>query len=246
MPMKVTSLHFALPMVVSVLWSHTQAFAQFTDKSKLPVSDKDSYERLKIEQQDYGYVLQTAIWPRDQDGSYNIYVCWQNSSGHYEKEKSWVKNSVSESWSKFAPINFLYWGDCSTNQSGIRIRISDSGPHVTALGARLSMQNQEMVLNFSFNNWSETCKASEGRRKSCIESIAVHEFGHALAFAHEHNRWDRPGECTERPQGSDGNRLLTEYDPKSVMNYCNPVYNNDGQLSDLDIKSVRIVYGERR
>jgi hypothetical protein len=37
--------------------------------------------------------------------------------------------------------------------------------------------------------------------------------------------------------------MLTPYDPESVMNYCNPVYNNDGRLSLRDIQSVQLKYG---
>jgi hypothetical protein len=37
--------------------------------------------------------------------------------------------------------------------------------------------------------------------------------------------------------------MLTPYDPHSVMNYCNQKYNNDGQLSDLDVKALQQIYG---
>lgn len=37
--------------------------------------------------------------------------------------------------------------------------------------------------------------------------------------------------------------LLTAYDPLSVMNYCNMRYNNDGNLSALDIAAVVALYG---
>jgi hypothetical protein len=45
------------------------------------------------------------------------------------------------------------------------------------------------------------------------------------------------------PQGTTGDVLLTPYDPSSVMNYCNSKYNNDGQLSELDIAGLRQLYG---
>ena len=78
----------------------------------------------------------------------------------------------------------------------------------------------------------------------CIKAIAVHEFGHAIGFAHEQNRPDTPGECQQPKQGENGDLLLTPYDPNSVMNYCNQKYNNDGKLSPLDIGAVQKLYGK--
>jgi hypothetical protein len=71
----------------------------------------------------------------------------------------------------------------------------------------------------------------------------VHEFGHALGFAHEQNRPDRPSTCTEPAQGSNGNLMIGAWDLQSVMNYCNPDWNGNGQLSATDIAGVRQLYG---
>jgi hypothetical protein len=100
-----------------------------------------------------------------------------------------------------------------------------------------------MVLNFTFENWNTSCK---GKRDYCIYAIAVHEFGHAIGFAHEQNRPDTVGDCAQLKQGTSGDTMhLTPWDLHSVMNYCNPQYNNDGKLSPFDIKAVRYVYGAR-
>ena len=122
--------------------------------------------------------------------------------------------------------------------------MDDAGPHTKGLGKFISGIKQGMVLNFTFQTWSPTCSQPESMRKQCIESIAVHEFGHAIGFAHEQNRPDTPGECANLKQGTNGDRLdITPWDPHSVMNYCNPVYNNNGNLSEFDIKAVQYVYG---
>lgn len=137
-------------------------------------------------------------------------------------------------------MSFSGWKKCATLNKGIRIRIEDSGPHTKGLGNQLDGKLDGMVLNFTFENWSEGCKT---QREFCIRAIAVHEFGHALGFAHEQNRFDAPGECRKLAQATDPDRLLTPYDPNSVMNYCNDKYNNNGKLSTLDVAAVQFLYG---
>ncbi|WP_205525403.1 FG-GAP-like repeat-containing protein [Pyxidicoccus trucidator] len=152
-----------------------------------------------------------------------------------------MQNAAEGTWGSVSRVDFVGWGTCTSTSRGIRIRIADTGPHVKQLGSRLDGYVNGMELNFTFANWGQSCQS---QREFCIRAIAVHEFGHALGFAHEQNRPDRPSTCTEPAQGSNGNLMIGAWDLRSVMNYCNPDWNGNGQLSATDIAGVVQLYGD--
>ncbi|VAW45039.1 hypothetical protein MNBD_GAMMA04-660 [hydrothermal vent metagenome] len=189
------------------------------------------------------YPLDTAIWQ-----NLNIPVCWENI-GESPAKRASVENAVQATWEANSQVDFTGWGQCPNgNFAGIRIGIEDNarlGPHTKGMGTEMKGRPNGMMLNFTQENWGQRCTALYGLQ-TCIEWIAIHEFGHALAFGHEQKRDDTPFECSSRMEpggGGQGNVIFTEWDQNSIMNYCSPNYNGHGRLSAIDILTVQAYYG---
>lgn len=184
----------------------------------------------------FGVVIRKSKW-----ATTNINVCWENAKPEDEAHRQLVKKAVADTWEKHSVIRFQSWGDCQNGSLGIRIRVADKAPRTEAIGRYLNGRPNGMTLNFSFRHWGPECSKNVD---FCIAASAAHEFGHALGFTHEQNRNDAPLQCRrEKAQGSVGDYKVTKYDAKSIMNYCNPHWLGDGQLSALDIQAVQTFYG---
>ncbi len=185
----------------------------------------------------YASAERKSKWERN-----TVAVCWENPDPAMEELRLLTKAAVQESWEKVANIKFTEWIPCTVGLPGIHIFVGDVGPKVEALGRYLDVRPNGMKLNFSFETIQRSCQESIRR---CVRIFAVHEFGHALGFAHEQNREDAPEACQQEAQGQTGDWKVTEYDPVSVMNYCNKNWLGNGELSKMDIEAVQTLYGVR-
>ncbi len=164
-----------------------------------------------------------------------IDVCWENPSAASSEELDWVQAIIGTTWEGKSQLVFYNWYECEADSQGIRILIDDQRPHVKALGKGLDGLKNGMVLNFDFNNWSQSC--AQGRRQFCIQSTAIHMFGHAIGIA--------PGEnesCDDAPAG-DINDIRVGSDAYSVMNQCGEEWNGDILLGEADILVASDAYG---
>lgn len=187
----------------------------------------------------FGTMLRSSKWPK-----MPIQLCWVNPAPDNEHGRLVTRKAVEDTWVANSLVRFDGWNiTCQPSAPGLHIKVSDTGdaPGTLGIGKYLSARPDGLTLNFTYKNWGQNCQANID---FCITAIAAHEFGHVLGFTHEQNRDDAPPQCRKDQQGINGDYKVTQYDADSIMNYCNPKWNGNGQLSALDIQAVQKVYGQ--
>jgi len=196
------------------------------------------------------FALKTK-WDTDGDGITRIPVCWENPRTEHQHFRDVTKTAVTGTWQLYSSIQFLNWGACTAaDTTAIHISVGDYWPQ-SGIGKQSAGQSAGMQLNFDFNapvDWQQCKPIAE----SCVYKLGVHEFGHALGFLHEQVRADTPDNCRsaqpgeKKVSGPGYTTSGTPWDIDSVMNYCNPVWNNSGHLSNLDVLALQSIYGSPR
>lgn len=190
-----------------------------------------------------------------------IPVCWVNPNDVTAEIKDSIRNHVTAQYSR-SNVQFSGWDNCNSNELGKRDQIqvffkrvhdwaktsgsigagggkSYIGPTKASLGGE---DGQGTMMIAVGRNGAYPASYMRSWVIDQTLATAVHEFGHAVGLAHEHERADAP-RCNDQAGNlKDGGtyKYVGAYDPQSIMNYC--MNNNLNSLSNGDLAGIAELY----
>ena len=178
-------------------------------------------------------------------------------------------DAISETWNRAGAIRFVGWQSCRSGADSRSVRVAtEQCPNpvkgcsrarvgYTSVVSANEQGKPSMILQFDFDkrvcNGPNDRKCCANNLPYCIRALGVHEFGHILGLVHEDRATDLTTEerqlrrelCRGIKHSGPRGRLITAWDDKSVMNYCNRSWKDAGVvgLSQCDIAAVQLLYG---
>ncbi|MEO8703043.1 MAG: hypothetical protein ABI867_23560 [Kofleriaceae bacterium] len=205
----------------------------------------DEEPDLESTEQDLLWDTRAPLWSPNGAGNTSpilVSVCWQTPGWLLEKKV--VMDAIRGTWGRASPFTFAencpFWGW----DPRVDVTIVPDGDGGSGGNGRITLNIQPVG-------------AAPMYSVDRLRYLAVHEFGHILAFAHEQDSPLRPDtSCSidsngnvQQPWG--GVIQLGAWDQRSIMNYCGTGFtsqfdrNSTGYVTPTDIDGVRQLYGTR-
>jgi hypothetical protein len=200
-----------------------------------------------------GEGLMWSVWS---DEPIKLVVCWENPQPADAEAREWARLAVKRTWERYARVILVGWGTCQDEANALPPPHT-LGPRRPGLGdenLKVQITTSGGGQNPAHGSWGDYQQSGLllnlycGR--TCVEHLAIHEFGHALGFYHGEERTDWPStpQCPEQWSSRTPSwpwwpipteKRWGDPDPASVMAYCS---GTSTMLSPVDIAAVQRAY----